>query len=291
VTEFRIGAYNILDGAEDNRAEGQLDLLADCGLDLLFVSEAMGDRWTQNGDLRRTYEDRLGMWSRGRLEQGDGDGAGRFSVIFGRRGRLHPGRYKALGTRPRNWRGTGLLELTGEEFSYPVTVMGHHCHTLDPGTRLAEVTHTARCSIDPATGPAIMAGDWNSIHGRPCGQPWDSLPEGDPAPDLSALQAGMLPYHVLCDEQGDPILDADGRLQWDRRPSKSLQIAGFRDVVAELVEPEARPLTGGFGPRDAPRRLDRIYVRDLPPVGCMTFDGPEYAALSDHRLVLGIIDL
>lgn len=284
----RIGTYNILDGAGEDRANRQLDILDDAELDLLFVVEAMGPEWAEGGSLRCLYESRLGMWSRGRLEPGDGDGAGRFCVIFGRDDRFRAGRYKPLRTRTRNWRGTGMLEMTTDGYPHTITAQADHGHTLDPDTRLSEARHTARCSISLTAGPAIKAGDYNSVHGRPKGPGWEHLPEDDIEPDWSRLPAGLLPYHWLLDGHGDPVLDADGKMLCDRRPSKVLQMAGFRDTVADLLAPEDRSATGGHGPDDAPRRLDRIYVRGLTPVDCATLYDPD---LSDHSFVHTDIDL
>jgi hypothetical protein len=282
----RIGTYNILDGS-GNRADGQLDMLTEIELNLLFLTEAMGAEWAEGGELRRAFQSRLGMWSRGRLEPGDGDG--RFCVIFGRHGRFRPGTYKPLRTRTRNWRGTGMLEMTTDGYPHTITAMADHGHTLDPDTRLAEATHTARCSITLKAGPAIKAGDYNSVLGRPTG--WEHLPEEDIEPDWRGLPTELLPHHVLLDAEGNPVVDADGRLLCDRRPSKVLAIAGFRDAVAELHGPETRPATGGRGPNDVKRRLDRINLRYLTPVDCATLNGPEFANLSDHSLVFTDVDL
>ena len=286
MTEIRAGTYNILDGAGDGRAAGQLDMLTDAGLDMLFLAECMGADWTPGGDLRREWETRLGMWSRGSLRPGDGDGAGRHSLIFGRSGRIHPGTYKPLRTRTRNWRGSGMLEVTLDGYPHTVTVMAVHAHTLCPDTRASEVRHTARCSISLRPGPAIMAGDWNSVHGRPEGQRWQRLPPGDIEPDWDRVPPPLHPYHCLLDSAGNPVLDPAGQMVCDRRPSHLLTLADFRDGVADLIpDPHERPITGGWEPGDAPRRVDRIYLRYLTPAGCAVLDGPRAAQLSDHFAV------
>jgi hypothetical protein len=281
----RLGTFNILDGAGEDRANRQLDMLTAAELDLLFVTEAIGPEWAEGATLRRLYESRLGMWSRGRLEPGDGDGAGRFCLIFGS-DRFRPGTYKPLRTRTRHWRGTGYLELATDGYPHTITAQADHGHTLDPDIRLSEARHTARCSIPLSAGPAIKAGDYNSVHGRPHGL--EGLPEEDIEPDWRRLPIELRPYHWLLDPYGDPVLDADGHMVCDRRPSKVLQLAGFRDAVADLLPPEDRPTTGGHGPDDAPRRLDRIYVRGLTPIGCATLHQPE---LSDHGFVHADVDL
>lgn len=285
VNRRRVATYNIGDGGGE-RAGAQMEMLAELGTDLLLVSEAMGAAWAEGGELRREFEARLGMWSRGRLEPGDGDGAGRHSLIFGRHGVFHPGRYKPLGTRPPNWRGSGYLEVTTDGYPHTITVQADHGHTTDPATRLSEARHTGRCSIDLDPGPAIKAGDYNSVYGRPNG--WGHLGEDDIAPDLTKIPQPMLPYHVLLDSSGDPCVDDDGCLVWDRRPAKALALAGFRDAVAQLCAPEDRPLTGGRGAHDAPRRPDRVNLRALTPVACGTCHAPD---LSDHDLVYVDIDL
>jgi hypothetical protein len=149
-----IGTYNILDGAAD-RADGQLAMLAEADLDLLFLVEAMGPEWAEDGALRRLYESRLGMWSRGRQEPGDGDGTRRFCIIFGRHGRFRPGRYKPLRTRTPHWRGTGMLEMTTDGYPHTITGQADRGYALDPDIRLAAARHTARYPIpSPASQPA-----------------------------------------------------------------------------------------------------------------------------------------
>jgi hypothetical protein len=170
--------------------------------------------------------------------------------------------------------------------------MGIHSHTLDPETRLSEARHTARCSIDLSAGPALMLGDRNSVFGVPAGRPWAHLPAEDDEPDWRRLPRELLPYHLLLDEYGDPVLDEDGNICCDRRPSKVLAVAGFRDPVAELIdEPAARPRTGGWGPGDAERRIDGIYGRGLTSIHCDTPRSPDVDALSDHRPVVADFDL
>jgi hypothetical protein len=221
---IRVGTYNILDGAGDGRAGGQAAMFAGEGLDLLIASECMGPGWEPGGDLRRGWEDRLGMWSAGHREPGDGDVPGRHCVIFGRHGRVRPGAYRPVGGRPHAWRGPGLLEVTVEGYPHVITVLGVHGHTFSPEIRAAEARLAARCFIS-APGPAIVAGDRNSLHGRPAGPRWAHLPPGDPEPDWQHVDPARLICHWLLDANGDPVTGPGGQMICDRRPSHLMTAA------------------------------------------------------------------
>lgn len=107
-------------------------------------------------------------------------------------------------------------------------------------------------------------------------------------PDIFLLPNYMLASQALYDAAGDLVLDEEGRPIFDRRTSKVLQIAGFRDVAAELIAPEDRQQTGAFLHNDAPRRLDRVYTYGLKPVAFETVEDRE-ARLSDHYFVIATV--
>ena len=160
-------------------------------------------------------------------------------------------------TRTHHWRGSPYLELATAGYPHMVTAQADHGHTPDP---------------------AIKAGEYNNVHGRPEGPEWEHLPRGEIELDCSCPPIKLRPYHWLLDPYGDPKFDADGKVLCGRRPSKTLQMAGFRDTVADLLRPEDRPTASGHGLDGALRRQGRTYVRGLAPIGCTTLrEDPDFA--------------
>ncbi|MFF1712209.1 endonuclease/exonuclease/phosphatase family protein [Streptomyces sp. NPDC058268] len=285
--QLRIGTYNIHE-ADGDLAERQIAMLTAHDLDILCVQECGGtgwldstdpDVWAGTGPVLDRYAQGLGMegiTARSRADH-------RHTALLWRPGRI---RRRSTNDYSRIAHRTFAQHRLDVDGIGSINVMSVHAHHANGEVRYSEAQHMARLAAGP--GRAILAGDFNSVHGRPQGARWQHLAAPDLEPDIGRLPDFMLSSQALFDAAGDPVLDPQGRPVFDRRPSKVLQVGGFSDVAAELIAPADRLQTGAFLHDDAPRRLDRVYSYGLRPVAFETVEDPK-ALLSDHYLVIATV--
>ncbi|MFD8379046.1 endonuclease/exonuclease/phosphatase family protein [Streptomyces sp. NPDC059679] len=285
--QLRIGTYNIHE-ADGDLAERQIEMLAAHDLDILSIQECGGTGWLDSTDPE-VWEGAgpvLDRYARGLSMEGVAARSRadhRHTALLWRRDRI---RHRSTNDYSRIAHRTFAQHRLDVDGVGDVNVMAVHAHHANGEVRYSEAKHMARLAAGP--GRAVLAGDFNSVHGRPSGARWAHLAEPDLEPDIDRLPDYMLASQALFDAAGDPILDEEGRPIFDRRPSKVLQVGGFIDVAADLLPPQNRQQTGAFLNDDAPRRLDRVYTYGLAPVAFETAEDAK-AQLSDHYLVIATV--